>query len=325
MVRINKFSLITVILILISGWLAADETETTTQGLLNNADEVFKARDYGGARDIYLNAAQSAEKEGNFSVLTEANAMVARTYLIQGQKDEGHIYLIKAVATADTSKPLGWSRYLGVRGRFEWQNMDLEKATLTFREMYRYCIAHELHERAIDAAHMVAITGTYDEQVEWAHKAIKEAETHGITSWLGPLWNNLGATYEELGEFDKCIDAYKNAREQHYKYGDEINKLIADWAVGHAYRLAGKYEAAEKWLKPLPEWCEKIGEVEFLGWSWNELGEIELARKNYLPAAKCFLEAMRNLRAAGMEEWDLAGYQELVRKLNETKKMVDSD
>jgi tetratricopeptide (TPR) repeat protein len=323
MIRINKFALIAVIFSILSGWLAADEIETSAQELLNHADEVFKSRDYGAALEIYIEAAQSAEKEGNFSMLTEANAMAARTYLIKGQKDEGYIYLTRAVATADTSMPLGWSRYLGVRGRFERWNKDLVKATMTFREMYRYCVAHELHERAIDAAHMVAITGTYDEQVEWAHRAITEAETHGITSWLGPLWNNLGATYEELGEFDKSIEAYINAREEHYKYGDEINKLIADWAVGHAYRLAGEYEEAEKWLKPLPEWCERIGEVEFLGWSFNELGEIELARKNYLPAANCFREAVRNLKAAGMNEWDLAGYQELVRKLEETKKMID--
>ena len=299
------------------------DSSMSAMDLVNRGDEIFKSRDYIAARDIYLQAADRAREEGDSSIITEAYAMVARCYLIQGRIDQGQPYLLKAVGTATQDQPLGWSRYLGVRGRFEWQNDYYNKATETFKEMYHYCREHDLAERAIDAAHMVAITGTPTEQVEWSHKAIEEAEASGITSWLGPLWNNLGYTYEEMEEYDKSLQAYLNARDYHYKYGDELNRLIADWALGHAYRLTGNLDKAEKLLKPLPERFQELENYEFLGWSQKELGEIESARGNYLPAARLMKEASQNLRKAGMPEWDAQGFTELIRRVEELKRKSD--
>lgn len=207
----------------------SNESKITTKALLDKADSLFNSNEYEASRSIYMQAMDRAVKNKENSELTEAYAMIARTYLILDKTEEGRPWIQKAEKVGNSKEPLGWSRYLGVRGRFEWKDKELDKATATFKEMYNYCSERKLYERAIDAAHMVAITGKPEEQIEWGKKGIKEAEAGNITRWLGPLWNNLGATYEDMGKYKEALEAYLKAREYHWRYGDEKNKLVADW------------------------------------------------------------------------------------------------
>jgi tetratricopeptide (TPR) repeat protein len=297
----------------------SNESKDTTKSILDKADSLFNSNQYEASRAIYMQAMEQASKNKENSELTEAYAMIARTYLSLDKKEEGRPWTQKAEKIANSKEPLGWSRYLGVRGRFEWQDKQLDKATATFKEMYDYCVKQKLYERAIDAAHMVAITGKPEEQIEWGKKGIKEAETGNITKWLGPLWNNLGATYEDMGKYKEALEAYQKAREYHYRYGNEKNKLVADWAVGHAYRLNGDNAQAEKWFLPVLAWCRKIGETEFEGLSNRELGEIELSKSNPDSALSYFSRAEEKLKQAGMPEWDSAGFAKLQNQIAELK------
>lgn len=297
----------------------SNESKITTITLLDKADSLFDNHQYDESRPIYTQAMEQAVKNNQVSELTEAYSMIARTYMIQDKKEEGRPWLEKARKTASPKNPLGWSRYLGVRGRLEWQDKQLEKATATFKEMYDYCGQHKLYERAIDAAHMVAITGTPEMQIEWGKKGIKEAETGNVTKWLGPLWNNLGATYEDMGKYKEALEAYLKARDYHYRYGDEKNKLVADWAVGHAYRLNGDIAQAEHWLSPVLTWCQRIGETEFEGMTDREFGEIALSESNPDSALSYFSKAEEKLRQAGMPDWDSAGFAKLQNQIAELK------
>jgi len=295
----------------------SNESTITTKALLDKADSLFDNHQYEESRPFYIQAMEQAARNNETSDLTEAYSMIARTFMILDKKEEGRAWLEKAGKIANPKYPLGWSRYLGVRGRLEWQDKQLEKATSTFKEMYDYCSKHKLHERAIDAAHMVAITGKPEEQVEWGKKGIKEAEAGNVTKWLGPLWNNLGATYEDMGKYKEALEAYLKAREYHWRYGDEKYKLAADWAVGHAYRLNGDKATAEKWLRPVLAWCERIGETEFEGLTYRELGEIELSRSNQDSALGYFSKAEEKLKQAGMPDWDSAGFAKLQNQIAE--------
>lgn len=288
--------------------------------LLSQADSLFNSRQYDQARDIFIQAAESAQSSGDNAALCEAYAMIARTYLTTDKKDEGRPWIEKAAALAKPNQPLGWSRYLGVRGRFEWKDNHLDTASATFKEMYQYCSENKLYERAIDAAHMVAIVGGPEEQIEWGLKGIKEAEAGNITRWLGPLWNNLGATYEEMGKYGESVDAYIKAREYHYKYSDEKSKLIADWALGHAYRISGDSDSASHWITPdLLAKFETLGDAEFQGWTFKELGEIALLRSEPDSALAFFLRAEEHLRAADMPSWDPEGYKKLQDQIAKLK------
>ncbi len=287
--------------------------------LLEKADSLFNSRKYAESRSIYIKIAEKAEIAKDNSPLTEAYSMIARTFLILDKKEIGREWITKARNIANYEEPLGWSRYLGVRGRFEWQDDELDKAAKTFIEMYEFCSAQKLHERAIDAAHMVAIVSNLDGQIEWSKKGIAEAEAGNVTKWLGPLWNNLAATYEDMGKFKDALESYLKARDYHYKYSDETSKMIADWAVGRAYRLNGDIPEAEKWMLPVLDWSIRLANIEFIGWANNELGEIELTKKNYQSALDYFNKAGRKLQEADMKYWDPDGYQKHLDKI----KMVE--
>lgn len=313
--------ILTVLLIIALSFqpIFAQEENLTAGELIAKGDSVFNSGNYEESREYYSKAVRIAEARGLNSELTEANAMLARSYLIIGQEDEGREYLAKAVETASTKAPQGWSRYLGVRGRFEWHKGQNEKATKTFKEMYEYCKAHELYSRAVDAAHMVAITGNKEEQIEWGLKGIEEAKKYDVQRWLGPLWNNLAWSYEDQEKYKESLDAYEQARQFHYEHGTPAQKLIADWAVAHAHRLVENYDQAEDILLPLVDGFEKLENQEFVGWTHRELGEIEFKRGNYHEAVRHLSIALRNLNAAGMKRWDNKGYYDIADLLEQAK------
>ncbi|MCP4568748.1 MAG: tetratricopeptide repeat protein [FCB group bacterium] len=296
--------------------LSEGKTMSEAQKLLTEADELFNSFKYEDARAIYEKALKAAEDNSD---ITEATSMIARTYLTTGDKETTAEWLTKAEKTVDLKDKLGWSRYQSVLGRLWWQEKKLVEATQLFEELYNFCSEHNIHDRAIDAARMAAITGTPEQQIIWGKKGIALAEKVDESGLLGPLWNNLGATYEDQKKYDDALDAYLKAREYHWLYGKEINKMIADWAVGHAYRLAGKHDDAQKWLRPVLAWCERIEENEFIGLTCRELGEIDYTAEKNETALAYFLRAEKLLKEAGMDGWDPDGYKQIVDRISQLR------
>lgn len=300
--------------------------------LLVHSDEAFQSRNYAQAQEMYELTVRAAEREGEEEVLVEALAQVARSHLIQGKKEQGRPWLEKAKARASKEMPMGWSRYLGVRGRFEWKDDKLEEATATFKEMYQYCLDYNLHSRAVDAAHMVAITAPHEEQVVWGKKGIEAAEAGNLEGWLGPLWNNLGWTWEEMGRYRESLDALKKARGYHWKLGTEKNKLVADWSVGHAYRQLGQLDEASHWLRPVLAWAERRyvtdpnpDAAEWVGHSHRELGELAIARGELEEGLNHLRKAEEKLGEAEMQEWDPEDFQRLRDQISEIAGKVPSE
>ncbi len=293
----------------------------SARNLLRRADQLFAEQKFDEARELYTQAAEVAEIRKMNSELTEAYAMIARTYLTTDNEAAGKPWIDRAGRISSIKEPLGWSRFLAVEGRFEWRYGQNVKATKTFKSMFEYCKKHELPERAIDAARMAAITGTPEQQVGWGRRGISYAIKQGLDKLLGPLWNNLGATYEEQGKYPEALDAYLKAQKYHLQYGNDINKLAADWAIGRAYRLNDNIDEAEKWLRPLAARSDSLKNDEWSGWVYKELGHLEAARGNFSVALENLRKAKDYLADAGMAKWDAEGFAGLDEqiKLLETK------
>lgn len=249
--------------------------------LLKIADSVFQERNYDEALPLYDKTYQKAREEFNRPVEVEALSQMARLNLISGHVEVGREFLEKARERVSDSEPLGWSRFLGVEGRFEWKTGDLKTARDTFEQMFEYCTQNSLWGRAVDAAHMVAIVAeNIEDQIKWTYKGIEMAEAHGSNQWLGPLWNNLGGVYYDNKQFDSALNCYLKARPYHWLYSGESSKLFADYHVGMTYRLTGQIDEAAKWLRPVLAWAERLGSHSAIGQAAEDLGEIEIAKGN---------------------------------------------
>ncbi|RKX28885.1 MAG: hypothetical protein DRP47_03185 [Candidatus Zixiibacteriota bacterium] len=254
------------------------EITKSADSLLNEADATFKSRNYKTALEQYQTALEESQKEFNISVETEALSQMARMNLLLGDPEEGHKWLSKAGERASESDPMGWSRYLGVRGRFEWQDDDLKTARVTFEKMFEYCNANALWGRAVDAAHMIAIVAKNPEdQIEWGRRGIEIAEAADNESWLGPLWNNLAGTYWDIKQYDFALSCYKKAREYHWRFSGEVAKLFADYHIGMTYRFLGQNDEARKWLRPVLAWAERLENHGVIGQACEDLGEADIS------------------------------------------------
>jgi len=311
-------------LLLLAGPLLADPA-----ALLREADAAFRKRRWTPARALYEQAYQEAIEAKHRTIAVEASAQVARCYLLTKRANDGRPWLEKAKGLASESDPVGWSRYLSVLGRFYWKEEKLPDATRTFTAMYEFCVKTGQFDRAVDAAHMVAITGTAQEQIAWAKKGIAAAVKGGHEGWLGPLWNNLGVTHQELGDWKSALDCYRNAREYHWRLGTEVNKLAADWAVGMALRETGDVERSMQWLRPVLAWAERLDaeksdrtHSEWVGLACRELGYAQMDQfkrdkrlERIVEAQKLLKRAHTLLKNANMHQWDPKAWKQLNERI----------
>ncbi len=307
---LSSASIVSAIDIKPRGMNVVEYNRPTADSLLAEADSVFQSRDYKSALESYQTTATVAEKEFNNPIEVEALSQIARCYLLLGEKETGRPFLEMAGAKAHESDPLGWSRYLGVKGRFQWQDGDNRKAKATFEQMYTFCNVSALYGRAVDAAHMIAIVAdTFDEQIEWGKRGIEAAEASGDEKWLGPLWNNMGGTYWDNKQFESALECYRKAREYHWRFSGEIAKLFADYHIGMTLRFLGRYDEARTWLRPVLAWAERLENHNAIGQACEDLGECEIGDGNKTEGLELLKRARDEYKRAGFdtswqEVWD---------------------
>lgn len=302
------------------GGRMSDTREINADSLLAQADSVFQKRDYQGALDLYTRTSEIARADFNRPVEVEALAQMARMNLLLDTKEEGRHWLQVATERASDSDPMGWSRLLGVKGRFEWKDGDLKTAHATFEEMYTYCNTNALWSRAVDAAHMIAIVSeTPEEQIEWGQRGIEAAEAGGVESWLGPLWNNLGTTYYDLKHYDLALECFLKARQYHWQYSDETAKLYADYHVGMTYRFLGKYDEAKQWLRPVLAWAERLENHSAIGQACEDLGEIDIAQGKKTEGVALLKRARTEYQAAGFDKTWPGIWENVNKRLTEVQ------
>lgn len=299
-------------------------TPDSPVNLLQNADQLFQSRNYKKARLLYLQILESPRNETDIDQETrlEAMAQLARTYLILDEKEHGRNWLTRTAELVNPDNyPKAWARYLGVLGRFQWKDSNLATATATFKTMYDFCNKNKLYDHAVDAAHMIAITAPQNEQITWAKRGIEAAQKGNMTNWLGPLYNNLGWSYDEMGKHKQALDALQNARKYHYQNKNELPKLIADYSIAVQYRKLSNINKALKWLTPAQEWADKLynqnptqDHAEWVGHTHSELAEIALLQNNINQAKKQFAIALEKLKEAKMPDWDPDAFNELKQK-----------
>jgi tetratricopeptide (TPR) repeat protein len=183
---------------------------------------------------------------GRAEVLTQ----LARVQGLRGIFAEADRLIDQAQALSDGSAAVE-ARVQVERGRLRNSNGEAEVALPMFKVAFETAEQGGEQSLAADAAHMAAIASPEREgKLEWTARGIQiatETTDRDVAYWLGPLYNNLGWEYQDAGEYQAALEAFKKALTARERY-PEMPALIehAKEAVAEAQRALGREEEASR-------------------------------------------------------------------------------
>jgi tetratricopeptide (TPR) repeat protein len=153
-----------------------------------------------------------AEQRGDLAYYAELLTQIARAEGLQRKFAEAHATLdaAQALIAPDLVRPQ--IRYLLERGRVFNSSRQPDRAKPLFLEAWELARAHHEDFYAIDAAHMVAIVEPAEQKLEWERRALACAEASDqprARTWLGSLYNNMGWSHHELGDYAQALDLFQ--------------------------------------------------------------------------------------------------------------------
>jgi tetratricopeptide (TPR) repeat protein len=210
------------------------------------------------ALDRWWNFDRPAESEARFRAelarLPETSAarlelltQLARAQGLQRRFTDAHAALDQVEAALPGGSSRVAVRYLLERGRVFNSSQQPERAVPLFRDALERARVAAEDFLAIDAAHMLGIAAAPADRLKWNLEAIAMIEKTGDARskrWLAPLYNNIGWTYHERGEYQQALTYFEQALPAWQARGDPANVRIAHWAIARAYRSLGRYDEA---------------------------------------------------------------------------------
>lgn len=185
----------------------------------------------------------------------ELRTQVARTHSLRKEfaKTDALLNAVDADVTAllaiePGAAPKARVRSLLERGRRWNSDGDKAQARPLFEQAWELARSAGLDGLAVDAAHMIAIASADKKQeLDWGLKALKLAESSpdpDAKRWRGSLYNNLGWTHHEMGEFETALELFDKQIVVRKEAGDEPALRIARWARARALRSLGRHADA---------------------------------------------------------------------------------
>ena len=242
-----------------------------------------------------------ARESGDVTYLVQLLSQIARSHSIQRQFDQAHQILDEAEGLLDEVRAVARVRYLLERGRTF--NSAGKKAQARELFLQAYGLGARIGEEylTVDAAHMMNIAAEPDRALDWGHKAIAAAEAATdprARGWLGALYNNIGWSHHDLGQFEQALTVFKKGVEwRRAQEGQERELRIAEWTVGRTLRsLERPKEALPIQQRLLKEW-KAAGSED--GYVYEELGELLLVLDRGDEARPHFTRAWELLKEDG--------------------------
>jgi tetratricopeptide (TPR) repeat protein len=189
-------------------------------------------------------------------------------------------------------------RYLLERGRTFNSSGQPQLAVPLFSEaLDRARAAHE-EFLAIDAAHMLGIAAPPEDRLAWNLQALAMTERTADTRskrWLASLYNNIGWTYQERGDYADALAYFEKALPAWQARGGPAQVRIAYWSIARAYRSLGRLDEALAIQLRLAREADAAGEPD--GYVYEELAELLLAKGEADAARPNFARAYALLSA----------------------------
>jgi len=239
-----------------------------------------------------------AEASGDRSYHLQLLTQIARTYGLERNFDDAHRVLDQVEQGLADDLQVARLRYLLERGRAHNTGGDPKEAKPFFEQAWELGRqwGHDLY--AIDAAHMVAIVEPEAaKQHEWNLKALELAEASGderARRWLGSLYNNIGMTHLDAGEYDQALALFEKQRDHYAERGSAESQRIARWMIAHTYRKMGRVDDALQIQRAMEKQLADDGRDDD-GFVAEEIAECLLAQGSAEEAKPYFRRAYSKL------------------------------
>jgi len=230
-----------------------------------------------------------SEYDGKLDAFYELELLtqIARTHSLRGSFAEAHRILDVVLARMPKRSRIE-VRYLLERGRAHNSAGDAHEAVSLFKRAL--AVGQTVNEPfyVVDALHMLGIAAPPDERKEWNLKAISFAEKASdrkTQGWLGSLYNNLGWTLFDEGQFDQALELFQKCY-AHFDSEDRPDRAgIAKWSMGKALRSMGKLDEALELQRELENSPQHDGFVdEEIAECLYELGQHDQAKPYFAKA-----------------------------------------
>lgn len=206
---------------------------------------------------------------------------IARTEGLQRRFESAHRTLDEAYQLIQPGDTLSRIRYALERGRVYNSSRHPEQARGFFVEAYELASAAGEDSCAVDAAHMIAIIESMDQQLHWNLKAVALAENSAqprAREWLGSLYNNIGWTYHDLKQYEQALAIFQKALQFRQQQNQPKPIHIARWCVARVLRSLNRIDEALAIQRDLLKEEATSGESD--GYVYEEIGECLLAKSD---------------------------------------------
>ncbi|MBN1949316.1 MAG: tetratricopeptide repeat protein [Candidatus Cloacimonetes bacterium] len=241
---------------------------------------------------------ESSEQASDPDYRAQLLTQIARAQGLQGNFTAARASLEQAETLIADNRSTARIRYWLESGRLLSSSGDPEQSHDFFRQAYQLSARLGNDYYAIDAAHMLGIVSPAEEQLTWGLTALRTAESsedQRARLWLGALYNNIGWTYHDAGEFQEALELFQKALNWRIERQDAYSIRIAKWSVARAYRSLGEMEKALTLQLELEQEIQSQQLPED-GYVAEELGEIYLAI-NDIDRAKLYFRKAYELQS----------------------------
>jgi tetratricopeptide (TPR) repeat protein len=261
-------------------------------------DRLWDYNDPAATQARFLAIMPRVDATRDAGLRAELLTQIARCQGLQRDFTAAEATLDSALAIVDGDSTVARVRVLLERGRVINSRGEPAAAAPYFREAWEIGRALGADFHAVDAAHMLAIVEPADAAMPWHERAIALAQSSAdgrARGWLGSLYNNLGWTQHDRGEYPAALATFEKAlalREQQGKAGPI---RIARWSVARALRSLARLDEALAMQRALLAELDAAGEQD--GFVHEELGECLLALGRAREARPQFARAYSLLAA----------------------------
>ncbi len=281
-----------------SAWKVGESEKAKGTGKLPDFDKLWDYSHPDASERRFRELLPAALDSLDISYLAQLLTQIARAEGLQRKFQDAHKTLDRVDKALPKSDSRTLVRYLLERGRVYNSSGSVEDAKRLFLQAFDLAVKSKEEFYAVDAAHMVAIAESPENQLEWNLRALDLAENSAderARGWKGSLYNNLGWTYFDQGNYQEALFMFEKALDYRTQQGDPVNVGTARWCVAKTLRVMGHTEEALEMQQQLFEEYQSAGKKS--GVVYEEIAE-------------CMLVLGRETEAEG---WFAAAYNELSR------------